>query len=337
MDRSQKAPCACCCLPSYSAAQNENSPLALGGVDFSLPSSLSLSLSFQTTMIGKWHLGWPTWAHWPTSRGFDEFYGFMNGEIDYWNKTWNGFLDLQDNNALVTDPVELTTHAGSLMSQKAIAAMRAHEDAYSSRGGNRVPMFLYYAPALVHSPWEAPVEYLEKCGGFTEALREDSQRIHHYCAMILMLEESVSNITCTLQELGWANNTVMVVLSDNGGDSRNIPGSNAPLRGSKNTLWNGGVRANCFIHSELIPLRARGAKFEGLSHITDWLPTLMHVATNNTWSGTRINGEPVDGVDLWDTLISCQRGETATNYYSPRGRALVNWDEENYEGMMIYR
>ena len=160
------------------------------------------------------------------------------------------------------------------------------------------------------------------------------QRIHHYCAMILMLEESVSNITCTLQELGWANNTVMVVLSDNGGDARNIPGTNAPLRGSKNTLWNGGVRANCFIHSELIPLRARGAKFEGLSHITDWFPTLMHVATNNTWSGTRINGEPVDGVDLWDTLISCQRGETATNYYSPRTSALVNWDEENYEGMV---
>ena len=44
--------------------------------------------------------------------------------------------------------------------------------------------------------------------------------------------------------------------------------------------WNGGVKATAFIHSNLLSSSVRGTTYTGLMHVTDWLPTLMNVATN---------------------------------------------------------
>lgn len=299
-----------------------------------LPQELQ-SAGYATAMIGKWHLGWPSAAHLPSHRGFDRFYGFLNKGIDYWNKTWMGNVDLQDQDDLVTDIGELTTHNGLLLSRKAVEALYAHETAHPTSQG-RVPFFLYYAPALVHSPWQAPEQYTARCGGFEQGNRASTYKDNlHYCGMTIMLDESVANITCAMRDLGWSNNSILVMVSDNGGDSRHISGANDPYRGGKNTFWNGGITGNAFIHSQLIPAAARGSRFQGLSHITDWFPTLMHAATDGAWSGTRLNNATIDGVDLWDALLASAQGRFANNYDSPRTELLVNIDVDSNEGMML--
>ena len=288
---------------------------------------------YKTAMVGKWHVGCSTWGEWPTYRGFDTFYGFMNKEIDYWDKTWSlsseKFFDLQDGENLVSDPSEIATHTGMLFTAKAIGAMASHQNSYSST--NPKPLFLYYAPALVHSPWGVnPDVYSSRCRGFGASSYYDTAK--SYCEMVVMLDDSLANITCALRRLGWADNTLLVLVSDNGGAAE-FPGSSYPLRGQKSTLFNGGVRGNAFIHSPLIPLAARGSVFRGLAHLTDWLPTLMHVATNATWSGTKFNGDSVDGVDLWDSLMASRPG--SNNYASPRTELLVNWDPDLSEGVIL--
>lgn len=58
---------------------------------------------YQTYMVGKWHLGMSSLARTPTHRGFDYFYGFYGGHIDYWTKTYGNFVDLHDGDELVSD------------------------------------------------------------------------------------------------------------------------------------------------------------------------------------------------------------------------------------------
>ena len=156
----------------------------------------------------------------------------MNKESDYWNKTWLGNFDLQDHEALVTDPGEIGTHSGLLLARKAVEAIEAHDVDFVS-ATCRIPLFLYYAPALVHTPFpdSNPAPFSGGCGEVPSSV-DTHHNIASYCELVLMLDSSVKNISCALQRLGWADNTLMIVLSDNGG-SKVTPGSTYPLRGAK--------------------------------------------------------------------------------------------------------
>ncbi len=63
----------------------------------------------------------------------------------------------------------------------------------------------------------------------------------------------------------------MTFACDNGGPLDHS--TNAPLRGGKHTMWEGGLRATAWVHSPLLPLAARGARWDGMMHASDWLPT----------------------------------------------------------------
>ena len=80
-------------------------------------------------IIGKWHLGYQSWAYTPTYRGFNYFYGFYNAMVGYYDKlTQAGFFDLQENMALVTDPAAISssTHITELLQAKATLAIASH-------------------------------------------------------------------------------------------------------------------------------------------------------------------------------------------------------------------
>ena len=94
----------------------------------SFPSSELKSVGYRTNLIGKWHLGMSSVARTPMHRGFDFFYGFYNGFVDYWTKEYTGYLDLQNGEMLETDPNCITPdlHNAYLMSWKTIDTINNH-------------------------------------------------------------------------------------------------------------------------------------------------------------------------------------------------------------------
>ena len=241
------------------------------------------SAGYQTYMVGKWHLGFSTLQHCPKQRGFDSVYGYWNGFVDYWTKFYGTSLDLHNGPTLVTASNELSSglHNGILLQTKAEAAIADHALNYPTK-----PMFLYYAMQLIHGVWKAPQSYLDRCGVPTGITDPYVQNVtYNYCAMNVMLDEAIANLTCALEAHNMANNTIMVLVSDNGGEAT-VKGNSYPYRGNKGSVYRGGVSATGFVHSKLLPASARGSKYYGQMHVTDWLPTLMGLATGGAWTGS---------------------------------------------------
>lgn len=96
------------------------------------------------------------------------------------------------------------------------------------------------------------------------------------------MDESVGQVVQALDKAKMLENTIIVFSTDNGGPAAGFninAASNWPLKGVKNTLWEGGVRGAGFIWSPLIENKAQ--VFNELMHITDWLPTLYAAAGGN--------------------------------------------------------
>ena len=123
-----------------------------------------------------------------------------------------------------------------------------------------------------------------------------------YCAMNLMIDEVVANITCALNNNSMADNTVLILASDNGG-VQTMPGNNHPLKGSKGSFFRGGLSAPAFIHGSIVPTALQGSDYNGEIHVTDWLPTIMGIATNYQWTGG-LYGQELDGMDMWPTILA---------------------------------
>lgn len=200
-------------------------------------------------------------ARTPTYRGFDSYYGYWSGFMDYYTKTYNDLLDLHTGLDLVTDETELSDdlHAAFLFQSKAEEIIADHATNYPT-----TPLYLYYAMQLMHFPLTAPTIYSERCVG----VKSDYTDEEKYCGMSLMLDEAIANLTCTLKAYDMADDTILVVTSDNGGEGT-ISGDSVPFRGHKYAYFRGGLSANAFVSAGTrIPAEARGTFYDGQMHIT---------------------------------------------------------------------
>ena len=116
--------------------------------------------------------------------------------------------------------------------------------------------------------------------------------------MVSALDDSIGNLTQTLKDTGLYNNSVIFFTTDNGGPpatfNRNYA-NNWPLRGTKNTMWEGGVHGTGFVHSPLIEKPGRIS--DDMLHVCDWFPTIYGLAGGNVSELTNL-----DGYDVWDTV-----------------------------------
>ena len=176
---------------------------------------------YVTGAVGKWHLGELPEMQ-PQRRGFDEFFGFLGGAHSYIKSA--GILR---GTAPVTE-IDYTTDA---FGREAVAFIERHK---------AQPWFLYLAFNAVHTPMEATDERLAKFPNIANGQRRK------YDAMMLALDEAVGSVRAKLSESGLDKNTLVCFISDNGGPTMKgttiNASSNFPLRGSKRTTLEGGIR-----------------------------------------------------------------------------------------------
>ncbi|XP_022099657.1 arylsulfatase B-like [Acanthaster planci] len=183
-------------------------------------------LEYATHVVGKWHLGMYKKACWPTRRGFDSYFGYLLGKEEYFTHKRNGSLDFRDQENPVWNYNGIySTH---LFTQRAQDILRQH-----SQNSNQ-PFFLYLPFQAVHSPLEVPEQYMIPYWHIQDKFR----RI--YAGMVACMDEGIGNITQTMDQLGLWKDTVLIFSTDNGGQIY-LGGNNWPLRGWKESLWEGGT------------------------------------------------------------------------------------------------
>ena len=217
---------------------------------------------YATGLVGKWHLGGTAEFH-PQRRGFDEFFGFLHEGHFYVPQPWQGVTTwlrrktLPDGGQgrwtspdgrivwsthLNTNEHEYDTDNPLLRSSQPVDEKANLTDAFTREacdfiGRHRAqPFFLYLAYNAVHSPMQATDDYMKKFAHI-----EDIQR-RIFAAMLAHLDNSVGKVLAQLRDSGIEENTLIVFLSDNGGPTKELTSSNAPLRGGKGELWDGGIR-----------------------------------------------------------------------------------------------
>jgi uncharacterized sulfatase len=242
---------------------------------------------YHTVHIGKWHLG-NTEAFHPNAQGFDESLymesqlylpeddpGVINAKLDFDpidNTLWNiAKFATSYNRSALFEPGGYLTDYWTDESLKVIQANR-----------NR-PFFLYLAHWGVHTPLQATREDYEAVGDIKP------RRLRVYAAMLRAIDRSVGRIQSKLQELGLEDNTMIVLTSDNGGAGYiGLPEVNAPYRGWKITLFEGGIRTPLFIKWPGLIKQNRQVATP-VAHI-DVMPTLAAAAGAPLPSGVEIDG-----------------------------------------------
>lgn len=238
------------------------------------------SAGYVTGLVGKWHLGSSEEMH-PQQRGFDEFFGFLGGAHSYFDPA--GILRGTAPDTTSDDKErEYTTDAFGREAEAFIERHRAK------------PWFLYLSFNAVHTPMDATEDRLAKF-----AKIQDKQRRTHN-AMLLAMDEAIGRVRKKLLDTGLEQNTFVVFISDNGGPTMpgvTINGSrNDPLRGSKRTTLEGGVRVP-FVVSW--PKRIKPAVSDQLVIQLD-MPVTALAATGVTV----VSEDKLDGVDLLPFLTS---------------------------------
>jgi len=261
----------------------------------------------------------------PTYRGFDSFMGFMcTGQIDFLEKTQDGYLDMWQGDSTngvnpVTDETSLSSDTRSSWLYEAAAEdfIRNHAES-----GNKQPFFLYFAQQDPHTPLSAPEYFLESepCVNIADETRQT------YCGMMRCIDTSIEGIMAALSETGKYYNTLFVFAGDNGGAPKN-GGYNYPLRGSKGTLFEGGIRQASFMWGKMLPDEVVGTTYSGAISLTDWFPTFMSIATAGMWRPNYFY--ELDGVDVYQSIVAggvSPRNETLLNIIDDAGGIRMgNW------------
>lgn len=237
---------------------------------------------YATAMFGKWHLGYPSKFN-PIHQGFDEFRGFVSGNIDYHNHIdQEGYFDWwiqdqkKDEPGYLTDLI--TDHATDFVRRKSSS-----------------PFLLVLTHGAPHYPIQGRTDpafrVLGKANREQPKLKQEHPK-EVYRGMIEAMDDGVGKIVEVLEELEIRDETLIIFCSDNGPAQL---GSAGPFRGKKGTVWEGGHRV-CAIFN--MPQRLPKASVCAEPVLTmDLLPTLVSLA-----GGDVPASRPLDGIDVWSAL-----------------------------------
>ena len=257
------------------------------------------SAGYNTALIGKWHLGSAARFH-PMQRGFQEFFGFLDGQHSYISPTVTDVNPLYDGKDIVAEKAYLTD----------VLADRAADFIKRKR---TQPFFLYLAFNAVHLPMEATEKYMARFAHIAD------ERRRTYAAMLSAMDDGIGKTVAALRDQNLEENTLIFFFSDNGGPTiyGGLNGSsNAPLRGSKRTTWEGGIRVPFIVQWKG---RIAGGKTYSQPIIQlDVLPTALAAA------GIKLQEQSnLDGVNLLPFLADKTSGRPHEILYWRLGGILA--------------
>lgn len=212
--------------PLSSASTNDGGA-GLPATGRSLPQLLKNS-GYATALLGKWHLGYqPQYS--PRAHGFDSFFGFKSGYVDYYQHTDGaGRPDLFEDDT----PVTVAGYMTDLITRRSVQFIADHA---------RSPFFLEVAYNAAHWPYQPPDQPSTARDNARHLVAHDDNTGTRadYVKIMERADQGVGDILAALDRAGVADNTLVIFTNDNGGEwlSRN-----APLFNRKYTLYEGGIR-----------------------------------------------------------------------------------------------
>ncbi len=267
-------------------------------------SKLLAAAGYQTAHFGKWHLGPEPYS--PLQHGF---------EIDIPHHPGPG-----PPGAYVA-PWSLKTfkpnspgeHIEDRMAKEAVEWLH-------SLPADK-PFFMNYWQFSVHGPWDAKQELIDKYRKLADP--QNPQRCPTYAAMVQSLDDAIGSLLDAVDSAGIADRTVIVFTSDNGGNmyvdvEGEVPTSNAPLRGGKATMFEGGIRVPCVV---VWPgITQPGSRSDEIIQASDFYPTLLR--------GLQIGlpeGHQLDSIDIQPALRGGKLDREAIFTYFPSSPPIPDW------------
>ncbi|MEZ5891768.1 MAG: sulfatase-like hydrolase/transferase [Parvularculaceae bacterium] len=237
---------------------------------------------YQTSLVGKWHLGTVETAG-PLQNGYQSFWGVRSGGVDYFRHSFifagEETRDLWDGDVKIEETGYLTD----------LLAARAVEE-IARMSANPAPFLLSLHFTAPHWPWES-AEDIEAAKTLRNSLDFDNGSMATYRAMVESLDAGVGRVLAALKASGREKNTIVVFTSDNGGERFS---KNWPFTGMKGELLEGGIRTPLIVRW---PGRIKKSSETRQTAISmDWLPTMLEAA------GARADAPQFDGVSLLPAL-----------------------------------
>ena len=240
-----------------------------------LPEELR-KLDYVTWKVGKWHLGDHYLEQFPNQRGFDHFYGFLSGEINYYTHLFVSALDWQRNGETLREE----GYATHLLTGEAVRLLESHPD--------HQPFFLDLSYNAPHTPLQAPEETV------AEYVAIENYNRRRYAAMVTEMDRGIARVIEAIRNRQDARNTLVMFMSDNGGMPR-YGASNAPLKGTKTNHYEGGIRVPAVVWW---PAVVPAGMHEQIVSVHDLFPTLLGLA------GSPPASDPQrPGVDFWPSVV----------------------------------
>jgi len=257
---------------------------------------------YDTTLIGKWHLGHGSKALLPTRHGFNSFIGHTGGCIDFFTMTYGNIPDWYHQEVHVSE----NGYATELITEEAVSYLE-------KRKSEEEPFFLYLAYNAPHfgKGWspstQTPINIMQpQADDLKRVSNIDDKVRREFAAMTVSLDDGVGRVMQALDANGLSKDTLVIFLTDHGGDPV-YGGSNTPFRGDKATLFEGGIRVPCIMRW---PGKIEAGRVShSVSSSLDLFSTFCALA------GIPADDPKLDGIDLGSVIFGEAEWTDRTVYW----------------------
>jgi arylsulfatase A-like enzyme len=249
---------------------------------------------YATAITGKWHLGLRPEVG-PNVYGFEYAYGYLHGQIDQYSHEYkNGDPSWHKNGKFITEE----GHATDLITKEAINFIKKNRE-------KDKPFFLYVPFSVPHYPLQESNEWVSR---YRRSIKDESRRL--FAASVTHMDDAIGKLLESLKEENLQTNTLVLFISDNGGQKDWYPdaeyngkhgpnkslGNNKPFKGWKGDLYEGGIRVPAVA---LWFSKLSRQNVTDVIHVMDIYPTIANLAGISLDPNLKIEGK-----NIWNTLLN---------------------------------